>query len=360
MIKMYLDNAASTRVSNEVENKLNTVLNIYGNPSSQHDEGFKAKEIINSATRTISKIINFNEDEIYYTSGATMSNNLIIQGFMRANPTGVVLYSAVEHNDIVLMADYFKDRMIEIPVNHYGSVLLHEFNKLLSKYDKVPVLVSIQAANGEVGTIQCMNNLSLLVHAYPDSWLHSDVTQYIPFYKLDFNPDAISMSGQKIGCIKGTGLMAIKKGLKIDPIIFGEQGLVGGTENTLGIACLEEAFKNINIDFLDLKRKRDYFIENLDFELVGNHKRLPNNISVLIPNVKAEEFVELLNGFNIYISAGSACSSGSLEPSHVLKAMGYSDKEAKSCIRITINNDITYEEIDDVVKIIKGLKELNG
>lgn len=360
---MYLDNAASTRISNEVENKLKSSLSIFGNPSSEHDEGWKAKQLIYEATDIISKSLNCKPEEVYYTSGATMGNNIIIQGFLRKYPNAKILYSAIEHNDIILMAEYFKKSFIKVSVDREGKVNIYELNKLLGENKYSPILVTIQAANSEVGTIQDIKQIAKLVHEY-NGYFHSDCTQYLPYYDCDVKNlgiDALSMSGQKINCIKGTGMMYISEKLEIDPIIFGEQGLIGGTENVQGIACLGEAFKHLRYDNnLELIKKRDYFIEKLNKPLVGSTYRLPNNISLIFKNIKAELFIELLNQFGICCSAGSACSSGSNKPSHVLKAMGYSDNDAQSCIRFTICNDTTYEEMDEAVKIINGLLELEN
>ena len=363
---MYLDNAASTKISKNVEKKIHEVLSIYGNPSSQHEEGFKAKKIIEEATTIISNKLNCGFDNIYYTSGATMSNNLAIQGFIRKNPNCTILYSAIEHNDIIVMAEYMNKRytkmFIEIPVDSCGFVNTYALSVELSKCKNRPVLTVIQYANGEIGTVQNMKTISDIVHTYDSSFLYVDATQYIPYYPCDItklNIDMLGMSGQKINCIKGTGLLYVKNESLISPIIFGEQGLIGGTENVLGIACLGEAFNSLNYDISELTYKRDYFIEKLNKKLVGSKlNRLPNNISVLFDGVYSDDFIELLNMYNIYASAGSACSSGNPNPSHVLKAIGLSDEEANSCIRFTINNEIKYKQIDKTVDIINKLYDM--
>lgn len=359
---MYLDYAASTPVSKKVENKLYEVLSIFGNPSSQHDEGFKAQKIISDSKDIISSKINCKSNHIYFTSGATMSNNLAIQGFIRKHPDCKVLYSAIEHNDIILMAKYFGDKFIKIPVLNDGSISMNDLSYLLSKNRYYPILVVIQYANSEIGTIQNINRISQLVKAYENTYIYVDATQYIPYYKCDVEElkiDMLGMSGQKINCIKGTGILYINDLNLVNPIIFGEQGFIGGTENTLGIACLGEAFKNLTYNISELVEKRNYFIKKINRPIVGSlTNRLPNNIAVLFDNIKSEEFVELLNEYGIYVSAGSACSSGSLEPSHVLKEIGLSDKDAKSCIRFTINNTITYDDIDNTVDIINKLLRL--
>ena len=360
---IYMDNAASTMPSEEVIKCLKDNIEIYGNPSSLHEEGEKAHGLITNTTETISRIFNCDKSEVYYTSGATMSNNLFIQGFLRAHKDAKLVISTIEHNDIIELADYIDKTngiktVYRIPVDSYGKVDIGCLNRLLNEFDGDCVLCCIQGANGECGTIQDIQKISEIVHSHKNMYLFSDMTQYIPYYSLDVrkvNLDGMSMSGQKIHCIKGTGLLYIKDGVKIDPLIFGEQGLIGGTENVLGIACLGVAIKNINYDNNELIKKRDYFISNIGTTIVGClDNRLPNNIYVKC-NMNADSMVIFLSDFDICSSAGSACSSKDIKPSHVLKAMGYSDDDARKCLRFSIDNNITYEDIDYVINIFRQL-----
>ena len=358
-----MDNAASTMPSDEVIECLKDNIEVYGNPSSLHNEGEKAHKLITNTTESISKIFNCDRNEIYYTSGATMSNNLFIQGFLRAHKDAKLIISTIEHNDIIELADYI-DRekgvksVYRIPVDSYGSLNIECLSKLLDEFDGDCVLCCIQGANGECGTIQDIQKISEVVHSHKNMYLFSDMTQYIPYYSLDVrqvNLDGMSMSGQKIHCIKGTGLLYIKDGVKIDPLIFGEQGLIGGTENVLGIACLGVALENINYNIDDLICKRNYFTNKIHADIVGSlDNRLPNNIYVKC-NINADSMVIFLNEFDICASAGSACSSKDSNPSHVLKAMGYSDDDAKRCVRFSIDNNITIKDIDYVINIFEQL-----
>ena len=167
------------------------------------------------------------------------------------------------------------------------------------------------------------------------------------------------MSGQKIGCIKGIGLLYVNNNVELSPIIFGEQGLIGGTENTIGIGALGEAVKNINYDYSTTICRRDELINLLNGELVGSHfNRLPNNVNVMFSNVSSEQLIYQLNECDIYVSGGSACSSNSEKPSHVIMAMGYSEEEAKCCLRITLPRDISSDEIKNVAEIINKNYEL--
>lgn len=356
---IYLDNAASTPVLPLVKKKIIECLDIYGNPSSIHNEGQRAKALINEATKIIAKKINCKEDEIYYTTGATMSNNIVMQGFY-----STIITSKIEHDDILLMGETFR-RFRLIGVNNKGFINTDELISELEDYKGAPILVSIQMANGEIGTIQDIKRISEIVHSYPCAFLHTDATQYIPYYQIDVKDmgiDALSMSGQKIGCIKGTGLLYLSNQLKpfIDPLIYGNQGFIGGTENVLGIACLGEAFKELNYN-TELMYKRDLLIEQLDGILVGDDKkRTPNNVCMLFKNIDSYALVYLLNEHGIYCSSGSACSSNVDKPSSTLLAIGLG-KDAESCVRFTLNSNITTEDILYASKVINyAVKMLRG
>lgn len=362
---MYLDYAASTPILPNVKDKLIEVLDYYGNPSSLHSDGQKAKKIIDDSSDIIANLLNCNPEEIYYTSGATMSNNLAIQGFIK-NTDGVLITDKMEHDDILLLAKSLK-RVFFVKCLNNGFINLTDLNELLdyvtSIYNK-PILVSIQSANSETGVIQNITKISEIVHRYPNAYFHTDATQYIPYYKEDVkknNIDMLSMSGQKIGCIKGIGLLYVKNGVPISPIIYGDQGLIGGTENVFGICCLAEAFKSIKYD-LSIKEYRDYMIDKLDGKLIGNKEyRLPNNLLMLFRGVSSELMIDALDYYGISVSGGSACSTNTGEPSSTLLAMGMSKEDAKCCLRFTLPPYVSYKDIDEVCKIVNlNYKLLRG
>lgn len=360
---IYMDTAASTMPSKAVIKCIQDNIEVFGNPSSLHSEGERAHNLITEATSNISEIFNCNEDELYYTSGATMSNNIFIQGFLRAHKNAKLIVSSIEHNDIMKLADYIdkqkgEEFVYRLPVYNDGLIKIDYLSKLLNELDGNYVLCCIQGANGECGTIQDIEKISGIIHSHENMYLFSDMTQYAPYYPIDIhslNLDGMSMSGQKIHCIKGVGLLYVKDGVKLDPVIFGEQGFVGGTENVLGIACLNTAINNIDYNNSEIINKRNYFIDSINCDLVGNREnRLPNNICVKC-NINADSMVVMLSEFNICSSAGSACSSNENKPSHVMLAMGYSNEDAMKCIRFTIDKDTTYEDIDYTVNIFKQL-----
>ena len=350
---MYLDNAASTPIIQPVKDKAIELLEFFGNPSSLHNEGQKAKNVINITNDIIANSINCNTDELHYTSGATMSNNLAIQGYLWMHLGTLFITSTIEHNDIILLGkSYFNTVFID--VNKDGFINLKQLENVLKINEGQNIICSIQMANSETGVIQDIESISRLVHDYGGVF-HTDATQYIPYYPIDVNKlgiDMMSMSGQKIGCIKGTGLLYVKRNISLQSVIYGEQGLIGGTENTLGIGCLGEAFKHLDYNYANTICRRDELINLLDGDLIGSHfNRLPNNAYILFKGVNSDSLQNILNANEIYVSGGSACSSLTDEPSHVVQAMGYSKDDSGSCIRFTLPRDITTTEIQYVAKV---------
>ena len=368
-MKVYLDNAASTPLQQSVKDRLLDVIDIYANPSSLHSAGLQAKSLIDQSSDTIAKCLNSNPYELYYTSGATMSNNLAIQGFIKANPKCRVITSMLEHDDIYLMLEnHPKELVYQIPCDNNGMLDLVDLKmKLidLTHKDTTPVLLSIQWANNEMGVIQDMRNISRIADLFSNVYLHTDATQYVPHYPIslgDIKIDMLSCSAQKIGGLKGTGLLYIRSGVYIAPIIYGDQGLIGGTENVPGIACMAEAFKNIDYSSSTLiSSKRDYLYSKLKDcgTLVGSlENRLPNNLCMIFEGVRGEELQSLLSEFGIYVSTGSACSSHTDAPSRTLTAMGYTKEQANSSIRFSLGNDISYDDLDYVSQTVHYFVEI--
>ena len=364
---IYFDNAASTKPSKKVIQKVNEVMDCYGNPSSLHGMGVDARCEIVNAKRIIAEKLNCEMSELYFTSGATMSNNAFIQGFLSANPKGRLVISTIEHDDIILLADYLdsihgKNWVYRIGVDHNGHLNIDELLDALSLLDDNPVLVCIQWANGECGVIQDMEKISNVVHSFDNSFLYTDATQYIPYFKVNLNEihvDGLGMSGQKINCIKGTGLMYVKQGTPINSILFGKQGLIGGTENVIGISALGVAFNELDYENNELYKNRNILIGELKQygKIIGCvDNRLPNNVFIHFNSpYDGDYWVATLNDFGICASSGSACSSGGDEPSHVVMALGYPSEVASSCIRFTLSKENTIEEIHDLTKIVKEI-----
>lgn len=367
MHEIYLDTSASTPLHPEVKDKLLSTLSFYGNPSSLHTKGRQSAELISDSSDIIAKCLNIDTSEIYYTSGATMSNNLAIQGFLEKHLLSKVRFvtSCMEHDDIYLMTkNYPYDLKSYIPCEQKTGLLdldcLYETLKELDSQSEDAILVSIQWANNEMGVIQDMRTISEIVNTFSNCYLHTDATQYIPWYRADIHSlkiDMLSCSAQKLGGLKGTGLLYIRNGVSISPIIYGDQGLIGGTENVPGIVCMGEAFKQLDFSKNALiAAKRDYLYDLIkDYgQLVGSmQNRLPHNICMIFDGVRGEELQAMLDGFGIYVSTGSACSSHTNKTSRTLKAMGYTEEQSNSSIRITLSNDVTYSDLDYVAEMIK-------
>lgn len=366
---IYLDNAASTKPSDDVLKAFMGEIENYGNPSSIHDKGLAAKWSIDNASEQISKKLHCSAKEIHYTSGATMSNNVAIQGYMRAHLKTQLIISQVEHDDIMMLADWIDNtntfpKTNRIPVYPDGILNINALNIACekAKNNGFQILCSIQCANSESGVIQDIKQISSLVHSF-NGVLHTDATQFMPFYSVNTHTmgiDMLSMSGQKINGLKGTGLLYVKNNVKLNPIIFGEQGIIGGTENTPGIVSLAAAFHGLRDYNKELTEKRDYLIDelidNFHCYLVGSEGyRLPNNAYICFPGKSSQSIVEFLSMYDIYVSTGSACASHKQDGSYVAKAMGLSSEDSKSCVRFTLNNTTTYEELDEVVKVLSVL-----
>lgn len=370
MEPIYLDNAASTKVNYRVLAKFNEIADsLYGNPSSKHMEGLLADQCIDMAKVKIADKIHCDSGDIYFTSGATMSNNVLIQGFIRKHPETMFITSEVEHNDIMELYNWLPYSKRLVTVDKNGIIDLEQLDRLIKQCKEVGLycLVSVQMANSETGVIQPIKCISEIIHQHDKAFFHSDATQYIPYYPiniLDFGVDALSMSGQKIGGIKGSGLLYANKKIihELTPIIFGEQGLIGGTPSTPLIASLGVAFESINYNNSDIENKRNYLLEQ--FEKLGGilvgpkDNRLPNNIYIRFHGVNGLTLMSLLDEYDISIGTGSACSTDSDKPSHVAMAYGLTPEEALECVRFTLSNENTYEEIEYVVKVIKAILEL--
>ena len=367
MNPIYLDNAASTKVDTRVLAKFNEIAEtLYGNPSSKHNEGYLADVCIEITKGQIAAKLNCKNDEIYFTSGATMSNNVIIQGMFRKHPETMLIISEVEHNDIMELYDWlpYQKRMVSVDKN--GMIDLEQLDSLIKACKEVGKysLVCVQMANSETGVIQPVKRISEIVHQHDKAFFVADATQYVPYNPINVEElgiDALTMSGQKINGLKGSGFFYARQILadELMPVIFGEQGLIGGTPATPLIASLGTAFELLDYKTLELRHKRDYLLGELEILggilIGGKENRLPNNIYIRFPGVAGLTLMNLLNDYDIYIGTGSACSTDSDKPSHVALAYGLSVDEALECVRFTLSKDNTYEELEYVVKVIKSI-----
>jgi len=369
---IYLDNASSTTVDPKVlEAMIPYFSQNYGNPSSINLKGLEAKQSIDNARKSIASIINCSPSEIIFTSGGTESNNLAIKGIAKTFPKKKhIIISQIEHSSIINPCEDLKKQGYEISyikVDKEGIINTDQLKKLITEKT---ALVSIIYANNEIGTIQDIKKIANICKE-KNTYFHTDACQAVNF--LDINVknlelDLMTINSSKIYGPKGIGALYVKKRTKISPIIFGggqEKGLRSGTLNSPGIIGMAKAMELV----VQNKEKNSKKINNLTnlllskllkhndfFKLNGNlTNRIPNNINIQIQNIEGKEFILLLNENNICASTGSACNSGKENPSHVLKAIGLSDQEANSSIRLTLGKFNKEEEMTNTANIILNI-----
>lgn len=328
-------------------------LDDFGNPSSNHELGRKSRVLIEDARERIAKCINAEPDEIYFTSGGSEANTWALNEFGS-------IATNLEHHSINA-ARY-------MPVDTNGIANIDAYKSMTYWIGDA---VSCMYVNNELGTIQPIKEIAEIAHD-KKKWFHTDAVQavgHIPIDVKDLNCDMLSASAHKFGGPKGIGFLYIKKdGPELDSLIYGgkqERGLRGGTENVLGIvsmaAALEEAVENMEDHNDWVKYLRDYMLEKL-LKIPGSHlngsleNRVCSNINIQFDGVSGARLVNLCNLYGVCISSGSACNEGISEPSHVLKAIGLTDEEALSSVRITIGRN-TKQEIEQAANIITKLVE---
>jgi cysteine desulfurase len=368
MHMIYLDTAATTKPTKEVIADVTWCLeNIWGNPSSIHTPGIEAKKILEQSREKVARFIGANPEEIIFCSSGSEANNLAIKGFMESNDLyNCIITTNIEHPSVYNTCRYLGDKYIVTyaPIDSDGKVNISMFERLISLLSRRKFcFVTIMLANNEIGTIQPIKEIARIVHKY-DGFIHCDATQaagQIPLNVNDLDCDLLTFSGHKINCPKGIGALYKKKGIDLSPIIHGghqENGYVAGTENLPYIYALGNQVERINktkgnSGIIEYLLHKIYELDECSIYLNGNPtNRLPNNLSLTFEGVNAEALITLLDMNGVCVSAGSACSSGEKTPSRILKAIGLTDEEAFSTIRISISEDTTTEECDEFVKIL--------
>ena len=365
---IYLDNSAGTKPYSQVKDIINKVCEYHwGNPSAANSLGDDARQIIQTATEIVAKDINCKEDEIIWTSSATEANNFALCGCWVG---GDVITSELEHQSIYSICNGFwllDERTITN--DQFGNINLDSLDSVLDRNPDAR-LVSIGFANSEIGVIQDIKAISNIVHKH-GGILHVDATQMYPEGSInvkDLGIDMMSVSGQKLGCVKGIGFLYVKDGIKLDPIIYGTQqnGRRGSTLPTHLIAALGESIRVTReyYQYFHIRELRDLLLDKLlkidGVHLNGpdiNENRLENNISLTIDGVDADTLVTLCDMQGVIIGKGSACHSYNPEPSRTLKAIGLTDEEALSTIRVTLGWTNTKDEISQAADIIANLVE---
>lgn len=362
MKQYFLDTASTTRPYKEVvDTVVDVMYNHYGNPSSTHEMGQDARNIIENVRDQIAADINCEPKEIIFLSGACEANSLAFTTSKK------IITTKLEHKSIEMLRKdvaYFNN-------DEYGNVILD--NNTLCRLGEHNWLASVHAANSEIGVTQDLESISKFVHRY-NNILHVDATQLFPECRIDVQElgiDLMSVSAQKFHGPRGIGFLYCKDGIELKPLIGGSQedGRRGGTYNTPAIAGMGKALeinRGITHDYINVctKFNRDELAKKIleipEVHLNGPEldvNRLYNNLSVHIDGVKANDLVTLASMYGIYISAGSACSSGEAIPSSTLKAIGLTDEQALSTIRITVDETLNQHDISNIAKILKNLIE---
>jgi len=375
---IYLDNAASTAVHPEVVKEMLPYFDVqYGNPSSIHQFGRKAKNAIQKARKQVAALIGAEQDEILFTSGGTESNNTILYGFPTLRDVSHVSFSfdknhiitsSIEHEAILEPCKKLEEKGVKItylPVDEHGII---DSNDVTNSIAENTVLVSIMFANNEVGTIQPIKEISEICKKYQIP-LHTDAVQAVgkvPINVKELGVDALSISSHKINGPKGIGALFIKKGLKIVPYITGggqENGLRSGTENVASIvgfgkAC-EIAKERFNENISHFQTLHSSMLSRIVKEIphvkLNGHpeKRIFNNIHFTFLGVNGEDLIIKLDEHGIAASTGSACSVHTQKASHVLKAMDFNHEQITGSLRMSFGYMNTLDEVEQTVEVLK-------
>ncbi len=388
---IYLDHAATTPLDPAVLAAMRPYFETeFANPSSVYAAARVTRQATEEARATIADLLGAKPTEIVFTSGGTESDNLAVQGILRAHPNAHWITTSIEHDAVLGCVEPLKRESHEatiVPVMPSGII---DVNSLEATITDQTVLISVMMANNEIGTIQPVAEVAKLVARVRAEraergtsrpiYLHTDACQAAGYLSLNVSRlgvDLLTLNGSKMYGPKGVGLLYVRTGVQLAPLIYGggqERGRRSGTENVAGIIGLAEAFKQSVVAREDethrLARLRNELIDRLNETIEGlilngdHYHRLANNVNFTIPGVEGEAMVLYLDKVGIMASTGSACSSGDLDPSHVLLAIGRTALEAESSLRLTLGRDTDQSAIDYVVEqlppIVKRLRELNG
>ena len=374
MNRVYMDNAATTPVSPAVlEKMLPYFSECYGNANSIHSTGLDARKALNAARKKVAAALNCNPEEVYFTSGGSESDNWALKGVAFANRKkgNHIITSAIEHHAILHTCEWLEKQGFEItyvPVDADGLVNPADVEAAIT--DKT-ILISIMAANNEIGTIEPIEEIAKIAHAH-HVLFHTDAVQAIGAIPVDVRAigcDLLSLSGHKFHGPKGVGALYIKQGTRIDNLIHGgaqERGRRASTENVAGIVGMAEAIElataNIPEKAARISALRDQLIDGLTalpyVRLNGYRtKRLPGNVNVSVRFIEGESLLLRLDLAGVAASSGSACTSGSLDPSHVLLAIGLPHEIAHGSLRLSLSDTTTQEEVDYVLSVLPGIIE---
>ena len=370
---IYLDNAATTKVHPQVlEAMMPYFSEEYGNPSSIYSFAGKSKKAVEDARQTVADFLGANANEIYFTGGGSESDNWALKAtaFAKKEKGNHIITSAIEHHAILHTCEYLEKNGFEVTyvgVDEDGVIKLDELKAAIRP---TTIMISVMFANNEIGTIQPIKEIGEIAKEH-DIIFHTDAVQaygHVPINVDEYHIDMLSASGHKLNGPKGIGFLYIRKGVKIRSFVHGgaqERKRRAGTENVPGIVGIGTAIERAVRTMQERTKKetevRDYLIkrvlEEIPYTRLNGHptKRLPNNANFSFQFIEGESLLIRLDMKGICGSSGSACTSGSLDPSHVLLAIGLPHEIAHGSLRLTLNEEITKEDIDYVVDSLKEI-----
>lgn len=371
--KYYFDNAATTPVREEVlQEILPYFREYYGNASSIYSIAKESKKALEAARAKVAAAIGATPDEIYFTAGGSESDNMALRGVVNASKKEKkhIITTKIEHHAILHTAEFLETKGVDVTylnVDEFGKISLEELENAIRPET---VLISVMFANNEIGTIQPIAEIGEIAKKH-GVLFHTDAVQAVGHVPIDVEKlqvDLLSMSGHKLGAPKGIGAIYIRKGTRISPLIFGgaqEKKLRAGTENIAGIVGLGKAAELAVAEMEETTKKltalRDKLIHGIlesipDSRLNGHPTdRLPGNCNISFSYIEGESLLLLLDALGIAASSGSACTSGSLDPSHVLMAIGLPHEIAHGSLRLTIDRENTDEQVDFILEKLPGL-----
>ena len=381
MNRIYMDNAATTRVTEPVFEAMKPYFcEKFGNPMSVHSFGRESRRAVEEARRQVAAALNADSREIYFTGCGTESDNWALRGaaYARGNTRRTLVTTTIEHHAILHTAEQLEKegfKVVYVPVDEFGIVKLEEMEKAITED---VFLVSVMTANNEIGTIQPIEEIARMAHA-KGALFHTDAVQAIGSVKIDVKAmgiDLLSLSGHKFHAPKGVGALYMKNSVHIERLIRGgaqERTQRAGTENLASIVGLGKAIELATADIdahnARLTGMRDHMISEIltripETRLNGDAtRRLPGNVNVSVRYIEGESLLLSLDLKGIAASSGSACTSGALDPSHVLLAIGLPHEIAHGSLRLTMNEENTMEEVDTVVEalveIVKRLRAMS-
>lgn len=373
MRKVYLDNAATTSLKKEVLDAMMPYLtNVYGNPSSLHYFGQEAHTAVDNARHKVASALGASDNEIIFTGCGTESDNMVLKCVAEKykHKGNHIITSAVEHHAVLHTCQYLEKhgfKVTYLPVDEFGMVKAEQIREAIRDNT---ILVSIMFANNEVGTVMPIKEIGAVCRE-KGVLFHTDAVQAVGHIHIDVNEmniDMLSLSAHKLHGPKGVGALYIRKGIILPPLLHGgaqERRMRAGTENVAGIVGLGKAIELACSDIEDTAKRmcalRDKLISGIESSIpevkLNGHRteRLPGNVNFSIKYIEGESILLMLDINGIAASSGSACTSGSLDPSHVLLAMGMPHETAHGSVRMTLGDDTTEEDIDYVLEVLPGI-----